>query len=314
MGADLASVLCIFAILADGDIETESWYLGSNPNDHTGGLNRHSTVEADISPNREDFYMGCGDNHHLSSRMFTQNVKYAAADPSKQFTIDVMARQYGANARFSQQNNPYLYYFPFPSIVSIAAFNFYPAFFSNGTYGLGGVANYESISSIIGAKLDKKTGNFEYVAERWPENWYRRAYPYGAVQALTDGFTGIYPADPVSMPIGQVGTPNLNATNILCDVYLGLSSVTPISLAGDVTAVEQQITWALGKLVDAGLDGTALGCPASTVSPMNLFPNATLAGGALNEPAKEFKWTGNNQYNKTYFCSAPDTPKCSHTC
>lgn len=74
-------------------------------------------------------------------------------------------RRYGANARFTQQYNPYIYYFPFPSIVSVVAFNFYPEFFSNGTYGLGGVANYESISSIIGAKLDRKTGNFQYVPE-----------------------------------------------------------------------------------------------------------------------------------------------------
>jgi hypothetical protein len=49
--------------------------------------------------------------------------------------------------------------------VSVVAFNFYPEFFSNGTYGLGGVANYESISNIIGAKLNKETGDFEYVPE-----------------------------------------------------------------------------------------------------------------------------------------------------
>lgn len=49
MGADLATVLVVFAVLTDGDIATESWYLGSGPNG-VGGLNRHSTVEADISP------------------------------------------------------------------------------------------------------------------------------------------------------------------------------------------------------------------------------------------------------------------------
>lgn len=58
MGADLATVLCVFATLADGDLATESWYLGSN--NGLGGLNRHSTVEADVSPNREDYYNGCG--------------------------------------------------------------------------------------------------------------------------------------------------------------------------------------------------------------------------------------------------------------
>ena len=126
MAADLATVLAIFAILADGDIATESWYLGTNPTTKVGGLNRHSTVEADVSPNREDYYLGCGDNHHLSSRLFTQNVGFASAAASKQFDIPVMAEQYAAIAANSKQYNPYLYAFPFPQIVSLGAFVFYP--------------------------------------------------------------------------------------------------------------------------------------------------------------------------------------------
>lgn len=165
MDADLSTLLATFTVLTDANIETESWYLGTNPK-HVGGLNRHDTVECDISPNREDFYLGCGDNHHLSSRLFKQNVGYAAQDPKKEFSLEAMGNHYAESSEFSQQNNPYLYYFPFPSIVSLGAFVFYPNFFSNGTYGAGGVANYESISSIIGAKLNKKTGNFEYVPER----------------------------------------------------------------------------------------------------------------------------------------------------
>jgi len=31
MGADLATVLAVFAVLTDGDIVTESWYLGAGP-------------------------------------------------------------------------------------------------------------------------------------------------------------------------------------------------------------------------------------------------------------------------------------------
>nr|POE49013.1 aromatic peroxygenase [Quercus suber] len=326
MGADLAVVLATFAILTDGDPVTETWYLGAGPG-NVGGLNRHSTIEVDISPNKEDFYLGCGDNHHISSRMFEQNVKFAAQDGNKEFNYAVMARQYvssvmcgkirtweltnqryGANSRFSQQYNPYIYYFPFPSIVSVVAFNFYPEYFSNGTFGLGGVAN------IIGAKLNKKTGHFEYVPERWPENWYRRATPYGAVQALTDGFTSIYPANPVPMPIAQVGTPNLNVTTILCDVYQGLNSVQPLALAGLTEAVESDISWALGKLADVGLSDTDLGCPTSTISTNFLYGNMTTEGGPLGPPPNVYANTGNNVYNKTYFCSAPETPICSHTC
>lgn len=52
MATDLSSLLAAFAVLADGDIVTESWYLGTSSS-KVGGLNRHSTVEADISPNRE---------------------------------------------------------------------------------------------------------------------------------------------------------------------------------------------------------------------------------------------------------------------
>jgi hypothetical protein len=52
MSPDLATVLATFAVLTDGDILTESFYLGSPPG-KVGGLNRHSTVETDVSVNRE---------------------------------------------------------------------------------------------------------------------------------------------------------------------------------------------------------------------------------------------------------------------
>lgn len=92
MGADLATVLAVFAVLSDGDLETESWYLGAGPG-NVGGLNRHSSVEADISPNKEDYYNGCGDVHSISSRMFKQNVEFVAQDPKKEFSYDVMRKQ-----------------------------------------------------------------------------------------------------------------------------------------------------------------------------------------------------------------------------
>lgn len=95
MGADLAGILSTFAILTDGDPVTETWYLGAGP-DGLGGLNRHSTIEVDISPNREDYWLACGDNHHLSSRMFKQNVDYVKQDPNKEFSYDVMRKQYVA--------------------------------------------------------------------------------------------------------------------------------------------------------------------------------------------------------------------------
>ncbi|KAI6827115.1 hypothetical protein KC332_g9667 [Hortaea werneckii] len=314
MGVDLSTLLSVFAVLTDGDITTQSWYLGGDPHVKGGGLNRHNTVEADISPNREDYYLGCGDNHHLSSRMFEQNVKYAAADGSKEFTLDVMGSQYKANSEHSQAQNPYLWYFPFPSIVSLGAFAFYPNFFSNGTYGAGGVANYESISSIIGAQLNEETGHYEYVPERWPENWYRRSTPYGAVDALTDGFLTIYPRNPVPMPIAQLGTDNFNVQTVLCDVYSGINSIVPLALADDYESLTGEITWALGKLADVGITADLLGCPDNSQSDY-VYPNSEQPGGPQNPPpVDEETWQGDNVYGKTYFCEKPNEPMCRHTC
>jgi hypothetical protein len=312
MGTDLATVLCTFAVLTDGDIATETWNLGAGigAQKKVGGLNRHSTVEADVSPGREDFYNGCGDNHHLSSRIFKQNVEIVAESTSKQFDLDVMGRHFSLLSAFAKQYNPYIYYFPFPSIVSFAAFAFYPNFFSNGTYGLGGVANYESISSIIGAQYDPTTDNFIYVPERYPENWYRRSYPYGAVQALSEGILDIYLKNPIFMPVGQLGAPNLTATTLLCNVYQGLNSVTPLALAGTSEEIQAGITWALSKL-DPFFSNTVLGCPTMTISENFLFPNANSPGGPLSPPPSVEANTGDNVYGKTYFAEEPTTPNCS---
>jgi hypothetical protein len=201
-------------------------------------------------------------------------VQLADKDPNKQFSMDVMGSHYAASASFSKQYNPYLYYFPFPQIVSFAAFSFYPAFFSNGTYGAGGVANYKSIMSIIGAEYDQKTGNFKYVPEKWPENWYRRATPYGAVQALTDGITKIYARNIIVPGVAQLTTPNLNVQTILCDIYMGLNSITPLGIAGTVEQSTKAVTWALSVL-DPVLKNTALGCPNNAISPNFLYPQSS---------------------------------------
>lgn len=239
---------------------------------------------------------------------------YALLDPQKQFTMNAMGNHYSAQATFAKQYNPYLYYFPFPMIVSFAAYSFYPAFFSNGTYGAGGVANYESISSIIGAKYSSKDDAFIYVPERWPANWYRRATPYTAVQALTDGLTYIYAKNPITPGFSQLGTPNANATTLLCNVYQGINSITPLILASELESAAAGISWALA-LLDPYFGGTALGCPGTSLSPNYFYPNATSAGGPAgpSPPPAYVANAGNNVYNKIYFTATPTSPLCKHT-
>ncbi|KAF1941110.1 Cloroperoxidase [Clathrospora elynae] len=274
MGADLAVVLATFALLGSEDFNSLSFYLGFDKGG-IGGLNPHSIVEADVCPNREDYYLGCGDNQHLYPRLFKQMVGFAAADPNKSFNMNIM---------------------------SLGAFAFYPQFFPNGTYGEGGVPNAKSILTIIGAQYNFKKNEFTYVPERWPDNWYRRATPYSAVQALAEGLEA------------QLGTPNLNIQTVPCNIYMGLNSITPLALAGTEANTAKGVTWALSVL-NPILSSTVLGCPASTLSPNVLFPNATQLGGPVNSPnVPSNANTGNKVYTKVYFggSTAPTSPTCNN--
>ena len=145
---------------------------------------------------------------------------------------------------------------------------------------------------------------------RWPENWYRRDTEYGAVQALTEGFTAIYPAYPLPMAFGQLGSDNVNVSTLLCDVYQGINSITPLALAGQDKSLVGSVSWALGKLADVGLSDTILGCPTNTLSSDFLTSNDTTEGGPINPPPSVVENTGNNVYNKVYFTEAPTSPQC----
>lgn len=159
--------------------------------------------------------------------------------------------------------------------------------------------------------MNEETGDFEYVPERWPENWYRRSTEYGAVQALTEGLA-IYLTNPVGMPFGQLGTDNLNAQTILCDVYQGIDSIVPLFISGTEQDVEDAVTWVLSKL-DPIFDGTRLGCPSDTISENFFTFNDTAAGGPTNPPPSVQSNVGNNVYSKVYFTATPTAPLCAHT-
>jgi hypothetical protein len=129
---------------------------------------------------------------------------------------------------------------------------------------------------------------------------------------LTEAFTVIYPSYPLPLAIAQLDSKNLNAVTILCDVYQGLNSITPLALAGQAESADASITWALGKLAAVGLDATTLGCPSSSLSPNFLTSNDTQQGGPLDPPPGVLANTGNNVYNKLYFAQSPAVPPKCH--
>lgn len=111
------------------------------------------------------------------------------------------------------------------------------------------------------------------------------------------------------MAFPQLGSDNLNAKTVLCDIYMGLNSITPLDLAPDVQQGAAAITWAIDALASVGLSKTVLGCPNTSYSP--LYPNATQEGGPLNPPPSVVRNSGNNVYNKIYFTDAPTKPQCN---
>ena len=88
---------------------------------------------------------------------------------------------------------------------------------------------------------------------------------------------------PLPMAFPQIGSDNLNAQTLLCDIYNGINSIEPLAIAGEGESVVAGISWALDKLADVGLSDTVLGCVKNSLSP-KLYPHSTIADGSLNPP------------------------------
>lgn len=104
---------------------------------------------------------------------------------------------------------------------------------SNGTYGLGGVANYGSVSSIYGMSTDEN-GKICYVPERFPEYWYRSSQPYGVVDLVAE-LASTYLTGPrlvLPTPLGILQNPG-QLPEIGCAIYQGITSGIPAALLGE---------------------------------------------------------------------------------
>jgi hypothetical protein len=204
MEPDLSGLLLAVAIAFSGNLETETFSIGgedSRTYSQTGlgakaagpqyGLDFHSHCEGDASGTRADYFLNNGDDHSGQPDRFRRFAELAQANGGS-FGYDTANKFFAQNAKLSIDNNPQFYFQGYTPIVILGEYPFYAAFMSNGTYNAGGQANYASLSSILGFEYDSKTDKFQYVPERYPENWYRRAIPYGV--ATPDGLLPNLPA------------------------------------------------------------------------------------------------------------------------
>lgn len=131
------------------------------------------------------------------------------------------------------------------------------------------MANYESISSFYGMQTNPD-GIICYVPVRFPENWYRRATPYGVVD-LIKGLAGTYFSGPelvLPTPLGVFQNPD-QSQEIGCAIYQGVAGGIPTALAGETREkISQTVTFLQNRLLPAlpvsGLLVMILNCDLST--------------------------------------------------
>ncbi|GAA5853084.1 hypothetical protein JCM8547_000195 [Rhodosporidiobolus lusitaniae] len=302
MGADLAGVLVLIAVAFGGNLATSTFSiggedertysksgLGSKALGRQWGLDGHSRCEGDASATRADFFTNNGDNHNGQPDRFRRFMELAKKNGGE-FNVQAANELFAQNADITLATNSQQYYQAYTVIVILGEYPFIPNFFSNGTYGAGGTANLESISSLMGYQINKD-GSICYVPERFPENWYRRSTPYG-VKDLIAG-----------LPTTQLAAPNFlpNPINSLfasgdlnqigCELYQGIQSGIPASLLGSTyTAVTDLVKDLQHKLIP-GLPNL-LSCDSDDVA----LQEKSAGGGQYDDSKQASGSSGTNKY------------------
>lgn len=285
MEADLSNLLAVGGALDGGDIISEEMSIGG-PDDRVGvldgtlnsifgtpsGISGHGKFnEGDASATREDFYLN-GDDITFQPELFKQMHQKALSIGDGTYSVDVVKAHFASRYADSKAENSQFYFNVPSAAVVMGAYYFIPGFFSNGTIGAGGVANEASITSFYGAKpADSSPGawnnsdlEYTHVAERIPDNWYRRKTPMTIAEAV-GGILDVYLyATPAlggagannSFVAGPVSIPT-TAQGLSCFLYNAVYANFPAELFNAVTALQTVLNF-VSNLIVPGYE--ALGC------------------------------------------------------
>ncbi|GAA5869304.1 hypothetical protein JCM3774_004200 [Rhodotorula dairenensis] len=269
MGEDLSALLCFIAVTYGGNLETQTFSIGGE-DDRTysasgigskgvsrqWGLDAHSRCEGDSSPTRNDFYTSNGDNHSQQPDRFRRLIALAKQNGGS-FDIPTLNALFGQNSALSIKNNP-KYYANGPTLVVIlAAYPIIPEFFSNGTYGAGGTSTLSSIAPLMGFKINDD-GTVCAVPEQIPDNWYRRATPWGIANVVANAPGTLLAGNTLPSPLSSVIASG-NTNEIGCQLYQLLSSQSPASLGVPLVDGVSSLLTGLQNQLLAGLP-TIFGC------------------------------------------------------
>ncbi|KAF1921724.1 hypothetical protein BDU57DRAFT_584754 [Ampelomyces quisqualis] len=272
VGYDLAVLLAVLGIQADGDVVTTKLSIGCDATSRTAllpllgsqpGLNGHNKFEGDTSLTRTDYFLNDGDNYSFNGSLFAEMKSYADSVSGGKFDLNALAAYRSRRYDDSVQTNPNFFFGPLSLLLFGAASFLYELFPS---YGNAGTPDLATMKSFFGAVEDSSApGGWRHVPEKIPENWFSRVAPY-TNSDVTREILAMYLQYPKLFG-GNIGTNNFNglstpfgiirdgtlpteatASDVFCLLYqLGTSAVpSSLSVVTDITAA--LLNFSVGKL------------------------------------------------------------------
>ncbi|KAL9940588.1 hypothetical protein V8E36_000076 [Tilletia maclaganii] len=264
----IATFLAIFGVLVDGDPLTGMLSLGGATKKILGGkpagLNQHGPIEGDASLSRSDYYFG-GRNSNFNPTLFKTFQSFNKKYGKGKATVKSLAEYRFQRYQDSKASNPYF------SFV-------FPRFFSSyGEAALVLNAFPSAAKNTTGVSTDADDLVAFFQNERFPDEWYRRAQPFG-LEDFGTSLSAVLKAKPVQ-PGQNVGKGNfvpyatnltastLTPQNVVCSLYAFLvQSFAPALLRNLTDDVFNVVDALLGEVVSP-LKNTFNCKPASVADP-----------------------------------------------
>lgn len=270
VGYDLAVLLAVLGIVADGDIVTTKLSIGCDATSRTAllpllgaqpGLNGHNKFEGDTSLTRNDYFLANGDDYSFNGTLFASMKSVADRVSSGNFDLNALAAYRSQRYDESVQQNANFFFGPLSLLLYGAASFLYELFPSFGPQGTPDLA---TMKSFFGA-VEDSNGGWRHVPEKIPDNWYNRRAPYSNVDVTTEilamyvkypklfgGNVGTNNFDALSTPFGIIRDGKLpdtaTAKDVLCLLYQLGTSVVPSSLSTVTDITGNLLNWSVGKL------------------------------------------------------------------
>ncbi|KAF2035407.1 Cloroperoxidase [Setomelanomma holmii] len=260
VGYDLAVLLAVLGIVADGDVATSKLSIGCDATSRTAllpllgtqpGLNGHNKFEGDTSLTRSDYFTANGDNYDFNGTLFAAMKTVADRVSGGNFDRNTLAAYRSQRYDESVQQNP-----------NSASF-LYELFPS---YGNQGTPDLATMKSFFGAVEDSSApGGWRHVPEKIPDNWFSRPTPYTnndvtteilalytAYPKLFGGNVGTNNFDALQTPFGIIADGKLpdaaTASDVLCLLYQLGTMAVPSSLSTVTDITGSLLNWSVGKL------------------------------------------------------------------